>query len=220
MTLRPTILDVEEASMWLGGSRWTNDVARIEVIDFAPTRRASRARRRGSDRVAARIKSQPGRRRTMGIAITLAQYLVDRGIAYDLVSHPHTVTASASATASQVTADSLAKAVVLKGGDGFMLAVLPASRHIQFEELRQLLGSNVDMASEEQIEPLFLDCEPGAVPALGTAYGLNVVVDDSLAQQPDVYFEGGDHANLVHISGMSFQKLMADARHGRFTEHA
>jgi Ala-tRNA(Pro) deacylase len=156
----------------------------------------------------------------MGIAITLAQYLVDRGIAYDLVPHPHTVTASASATASRVAADSLAKAVVLKGGDGFMLAVLPASRHIQFEELRQLLGSKVDMASEEQIEPLFLDCEPGAVPALGTAYGLNVVVDDSLAQQPDVYFEGGDHANLVHISGMSFQKLMADARHGRFTEHA
>jgi Ala-tRNA(Pro) deacylase len=153
----------------------------------------------------------------MGIAITLAQYLVDRGIAYDLVPHPHTVTASASATASRVTADSLAKAVVLKGGDGFMLAVLPASRHIQFEELRRLLGSEVGMAGEEQVETLFLDCEPGAVPALGAAYGLNVVVDDSLAQQPDVYIEGGDHANLVHISGTSFQRLMADARHGQFT---
>jgi Ala-tRNA(Pro) deacylase len=101
-----------------------------------------------------------------------------------------------------------------------MLAVLPASRHIQFEELRRLLGSHVDMASEEQIETLFLDCESGAVPALGAAYGLNVVVDDSLAQQPDVYFEGGDHANLVHISGASFQQLTADARHGRFTGHA
>ena len=70
---------------------------------------------------------------------------------------------------------------------------------------------------EEQVETLFLDCEPGSVPALGAAYGLNVVVDDSLAQQPDIYFEGGDHANLVHISGTSFQKLMKDARHGRFT---
>jgi Ala-tRNA(Pro) deacylase len=69
----------------------------------------------------------------------------------------------------------------------------------------------------KQVETLFLDCEPGAVPALGRAYGLNVVVDDSLAQEPDVYFEAGDHASLVHISGPSFQKLMADARHGRFT---
>ena len=152
----------------------------------------------------------------MGIAITLAQYLIDGGIEYDLVPHPHTQTASASAVASHVLADSFAKAVVLKGGDGFMLAVLPASRHIQFDELRRLLGTEVDMANEEQIGTLFIDCEPGSVPALGAAYGLNVVVDDSLAQQPDIYFEGGDHANLVHVSGTSFQKLMTDARHGRF----
>jgi Ala-tRNA(Pro) deacylase len=155
-------------------------------------------------------------RQTMGIAITLAQYLVNGGIEYDLVPHPHTETASASAAASQVPADSVAKAVVLKSRDGFMLAVVPASRHIQFDELQRLLGSEVGMANEEQIETLFIDCEPGSVPALGAAYGLNVVVDDSLAQQPDIYFDGGDHANLIHVSGTSFQKLMTDARHGRF----
>ncbi len=76
------------------------------------------------------------------------------------------------------------------------------------------------MANEEQIETLFIDCEPGSVPALGAAYGLNVIVDDSLAQQPDIYFEGGDHANLVHVSGSSFQKLMADSKRGRFTGRA
>ncbi|MGO9056821.1 MAG: YbaK/EbsC family protein [Candidatus Binataceae bacterium] len=70
-------------------------------------------------------------------------------------------------------------------------SVLPASRHIQFDELQRLLGSEVGMANEEQIETLFIDCEPGSVPALGAAYGLNVIVDDSLAQQPDIYFEGG-----------------------------
>jgi Ala-tRNA(Pro) deacylase len=70
--------------------------------------------------------------------------------------------------------------VVLKGGDGFLVAVLPASRHIKFGELRELLGRDVDMANEEQIETLFVDCEPGAVPPLGAAYGLKVMVDDSL----------------------------------------
>jgi Ala-tRNA(Pro) deacylase len=62
----------------------------------------------------------------MGIAITLAQYLVDRRVAYDLVPHPRTVTALASAAASRVPANSLAKGIVLKGGDGFILAVVPA----------------------------------------------------------------------------------------------
>ena len=156
----------------------------------------------------------------MGIAITLAQYLLDCDVAYELVPHPHTETAMASAAASGMPADSVVKAVVLKGRDGFMLALLPASRHIQFDELGRLLGDDVNIASEEQVETLFLDCEPGSVPALGAAYGLNVVMDDSLAQQPDLYLEGGDHAHLVHISGTSFQKLMEDARHGRFTGRA
>ena len=154
----------------------------------------------------------------MGIAITLAQYLLDRNVPYELVPHPHTETALASAAASGLPSDRVVKAVVLKGTAGFMLALLPASRHIQFDKLQQLLGDEVNIAGEEQVETLFLDCEPGSVPALGAAYGLGVIVDDSLAEQPDLYVEGGDHANLVHISGRSFQQLTRDARHGRFTD--
>ena len=153
----------------------------------------------------------------MGIAAILEQYLTDHAVAYELVPHPHTETASASAAAAHVAADCFAKAVVIKGGDGFMVAVLPASRHIRFEELRRLLADDVGMANEEQIETLFLDCEPGAVPAVGAAYVLGVIIDDSLARQPDIYFESGDHANLVHVSGTTFQKLMANARRGQFT---
>jgi Ala-tRNA(Pro) deacylase len=142
----------------------------------------------------------------MGIAIALARYLAERGVRYNVIEHPHTETAAQSA-----------KAVVLKGGDGFMLAVLPASRHIQFGELRKELGRDVDIANEEQIETLFLDCDAGAVPALGAAYGLKVIVDDSLADQPEIYLEGGDHSSLVQISGAAFRELLADALHARFT---
>ncbi len=78
----------------------------------------------------------------------------------------------------------------------------------------------MDLAKEEEIDTLFTDCEPGAVPALGAAYGLKVVVDDGLAEEPDVYFEAGDHASLVHVTGVIFCKLMAEAEHGRFAEHA
>jgi len=152
----------------------------------------------------------------MSIATTLAQYLVDHNVAYDLVQHPHTETASGSAAASGVPANRVVKAVVLKGDDGFMIALVPASDHIRFDELRNVLGKDVDLANEEQVETLFLDCEPGSVPALGAAYGLNVVMDDSLTEPPEVYFESGDHANLVHISGETFRELMMGARHGRF----
>ena len=154
----------------------------------------------------------------MGIAIALARYLDERGVKYDVVEHSHTATALESARTSHVSLDRLAKAVVLKGDDGFLVAVLPASGHIQFGQLCKQLGVELDMASEEQIESLFYDCEPGAVPALGDAYGLKVIVDDSLASEPEIYLEGGDHASLVHVSGSAFRELMAGARHARFTE--
>ena len=154
----------------------------------------------------------------MGIAIALARYLDERGVKYDVVEHSHTATALESARTSHISLDRLAKAVVLKGDDGFLVAVLPASGHIQFGQLCKQLGAEVDMASEEQIESIFHDCEPGAVPALGDAYGLKVIVDDSLASEPEIYLEGGDHASLVHVSGRAFQELMAGARHAHFTE--
>jgi Ala-tRNA(Pro) deacylase len=156
----------------------------------------------------------------MGLAITLAQYLLDRGVAYDLVPHPHTETARASAATSGVPADNVVKSVVLKAGHGFLLALLPASRHINFDQLSRLLGTEVDIAGEEQIEPLFVDCEPGSVPALGAPYGLDVVVDDSLDRQRELYLEGGDHSHLVHVSGASFRELMQHARHGHFTSQS
>jgi len=156
----------------------------------------------------------------MAIAIGLAQYLAERGVPYDVIEHPHTETASQSAEASRIPPDRIAKAVVLKGGDGFMLAVLPASRHIQFGQLRKQLGHDVDIANEEQIETLFLDCESGAVPALGAAYGLKAIVDESLANQPEIYIEGGDHSSLVHISGTIFRELLSDARYAGFAEPA
>jgi Ala-tRNA(Pro) deacylase len=121
----------------------------------------------------------------MSIAVTLARYLTQQGVPYDVVQHPHTVTASESAKASHVPIDRLAKAVVLKGEDGYMLAVLPASGHIQFGDLRRQLGTDVAMANEDQVEALFRDCERGAVPALGAAYGLKVIVDESLVKEPE-----------------------------------
>ena len=154
----------------------------------------------------------------MSIAVTLARYLTEQGVTYDVVQHPQTVTASESAKASHIPIDRLAKAVVLKAEDDYMLAVLPASCHIQFGDLRRQLGTDVAMASEDQVEALFRDCDPGAVPALGAAYGLKVVVDDSLAKEPDIYLEGGDHASLVHLSGTTFAKLLANARHAHFAE--
>ena len=155
----------------------------------------------------------------MAIAMTLQQYFTDNGITYETLSHPYTTSAAKTAQASHVPGDRIAKAVVVKGGEDYLLAVLPASHHIMFGNLGELLERPVDLATEEEVESLFSDCELGAIPPIGKAYGLDVVLDESLSGDDDFYFEGGDHATLVKVSAAEFGKLMENARQGRFSYH-
>ena len=62
----------------------------------------------------------------------------------------------------------------------------------------------------------FRDCAVGAVPPLGAAYNIPTVVEDSLLSAPEVWFEAGDHEDLVHVRGAAFLSLLAGARHGSF----
>jgi Ala-tRNA(Pro) deacylase len=155
----------------------------------------------------------------MAVAITLQQYLEDQGVEYEVLVHSHTVSASRTAQKSHVPGDQVAKAVVLKSDEGFLVAVLPASRHVDLGQLRGWLDRPVGLATESEASALFPDCALGAVPPLGAAYGVEAILDDDLAAQPEVYFEGGDHASLIHVTAAQFRDLMAGARRGQFSRH-
>jgi Ala-tRNA(Pro) deacylase len=152
----------------------------------------------------------------MTIANTVRNYLSNRGIRYEVLPHEPTSTSQQTAETSHVSGHSLAKAILLKDEKGFLLAVLPASRHIRFRELRETLERPIGLATETEAGDVFKDCALGAIPALGQAYGLDVVMDDSLAEEPVIYCEAGDHQNLLRLAGTDFQRLMQDARHGKF----
>jgi Ala-tRNA(Pro) deacylase len=155
----------------------------------------------------------------MATALTLEQYLDRNGIAYEVLPHAPTMSSLRTAEASHIPATELAKAVVLKRDRGYLLAVLPASQQLEWQALGKWFNQNVVLATEDEIAWLFPDCTPGAVPPFGEAYGIETVVDDSIAEQADIYLEGGDHATLVHMAGPAFCKLMAHAKHGRFSSH-
>jgi Ala-tRNA(Pro) deacylase len=46
-----------------------------------------------------------------------------------------------------------------------------------------------------------------------------VLVDETLLDQDEIYFEAGDHTELVHMSGQDFEALMTHAGHGYFSRH-
>lgn len=154
----------------------------------------------------------------MNIARTLQDYLAERQIAYEVLPHPRTTTSATTAQAAHLPGRSVAKAVVVEDDRGYMVAVLPATAHVQLAQLeRELHRSGLRLASEPALGKLFPDCELGAVPPLGQAYGLPTIVEEELAAQPEVFFEAGDHRHLVHVSQGEFTRLIADARCARFS---
>src|SRR5689334_12080514 len=134
----------------------------------------------------------------MGIAKHLEDYLDARGVAYEVIPHSRAVSTIASAVCAGVPSERVAKAVLLEDEAGYLLALVPASHRIQLGRLRQYLDRHLGLAPERELTALFGDCEFGAIPAAAAgAYGLPMICDDSLAEQPDIYFEGGDHRSLV-----------------------
>jgi Ala-tRNA(Pro) deacylase len=147
----------------------------------------------------------------MSMASNVRNYIDRTGIHYSVDRHPHTYTSMHTAQSAHVPADQVAKGVLLKDSIGYLLAVVPATDRVRIGKLHEQLGRDLETASEAELEYIFSDCEKGAVPALGPAYNLQTVVDPWLCEQSDVYFEGGDHEELVHLAGADFEELLEDA---------
>lgn len=150
----------------------------------------------------------------MAIARRLEWYLERTGVWFEVLPHPHSETSLQTAREARIPAERLAKPVLLEDEEGYLLAVLPATRRLDVRRLSHALHRHLELASEEEIGSLFPDCETGAMPPLGMAYQVPIVFDDALFDLPDVYFEAGDHEEVVHMGGSDFCGLLEGWQHG------
>lgn len=145
----------------------------------------------------------------MGIADTVDFALTLSEVDYQILRHQHSSTSAESAHKARVAEGEVAKAVALTDGLGPLLAVMPANRVLDLERLRSLLHRpGLEMMTEEELGRVFFDCEQGAVPPLGPDYRVPTVVDKALMRREDIYFEAGDHEELVHVDRTAFRKLL------------
>ena len=144
----------------------------------------------------------------MAISATLEDCLRSKGSQYEILNHPHSYCSIGTAEAAHIPGDRLAKTVLLGDEFGYVAAVLPSTYHLRLAALWKKTGRRLVLASENEMRELFKDCEVGAIPPICTAYGMQTYLDESLTQQPDVYFEGGDHEALIHMRTEQFLSLM------------
>ena len=153
----------------------------------------------------------------MAIADIVKKFMAQKSVDYELVTHPHTGSSHETAEASHVREDHIAKAVIVRDFSGYAMVVVPASNYVEMKHVRKELDRDLELVDEDELAPLFADCEPGAVPPLGLAYDIETFLDEALTTLANVYFEAGDHEHLVHVSGEDFKHLLSGVRRGHYS---
>lgn len=154
----------------------------------------------------------------MATATTLKSFLATHDARFEILNHPRQIEATRIAQSAHIAGKKLAKGVLLTNSGENLLAVVPSTHNVNLDKISQLFGKRLKLASEKTITSTFPDCDKGAIPACGTAYGLDVFMDDRLMDREDIYFEAGDHESLVHVSCSEFSRLMPGMAHGNFAE--
>ncbi len=156
----------------------------------------------------------------MATANWVRDELERKGFAYEELHHTDAWTAQELAQREHVSGHRVAKVVgVLADGQPVEL-ILPASRRVMLDRVRQLLGANeIRLATEQELQEVFPDCELGAIPALRHWRGVNVVMDGNLVGNGDILILGGTHRDAIR---MRFDDwfTMVDPRVEEFSEPA
>ncbi len=138
----------------------------------------------------------------------LRAYLSANGVRYAVLRHAEKFTAQELAAAEHIPGREQAKVVILRSGSEFLMAVLPALYHVDFERARAATGKqDLELADEYEFARVFRDCEPGAMPPLGNLYGLPVWVDESLARDEYIVFNACSHSEAIRMKYSDFARL-------------
>ena len=145
----------------------------------------------------------------MPILSKLREFLDANRVAYEVRSHAQAFTAQEVAAAQHVPGREVAKVVMVRAGDDYLMAVLPATHRVHLEKLAKAAGkASLRLATEDEFAGLFPQCQPGAMPPFGNLYGLPVCVDESLTRDEKIVFNAGNHEQTVRMAYADFARLV------------
>jgi Ala-tRNA(Pro) deacylase len=145
----------------------------------------------------------------MTVLRRLKAYLDENEVKYEVLVHPETYRAPATAEALHVPGKEMAKVVMLKDGGDDLMAVLPSTFKLDLHRLREVLSSQtIRLATEEEMAQVFPDCEVGMMPPFGNLYGLDVLVDGVLTEDEEIVFPAGTAREAIKMGYDDFEELV------------
>ena len=116
---------------------------------------------------------QPGGASHVPCSTLSSPILSDRHVSYTTQRHPRRLRVWGRRIVRISTKDCPREIGLLNDDRGFLLAVLPASRRLELDRVRNELGRALHLSPEDEMAQLFPDCEVGAVPPLAPLWTRN-----------------------------------------------
>ncbi|MEK6641331.1 MAG: YbaK/EbsC family protein, partial [Nitrospirota bacterium] len=141
----------------------------------------------------------------MPILKRLQSYLDANKIPYEVVNHSKAYTAHDVAHTLDVAGKLVAKVVVVKADQYFVMTVLPSTWRVDLKRLQDILEvRDVRLATEAEMGNLFPDCQVGTMPPFGNLYGVEVYVDQLLTEDESIVFEAGTYVGAIKLRYKNF----------------
>ena len=138
----------------------------------------------------------------------IRDFLKSQQVRFEEFLHAPSHSAMHLAGSVHVPGRSVAKSVLVRSGETFTLAVLPATHRVDLGRLSEVLGvDGLRIATEAEVEVIFADCETGALPPFGRLYGLTTVLDASLSAVAEVVFVGNTRHEGVRMRYKDYERV-------------
>jgi Ala-tRNA(Pro) deacylase len=142
-------------------------------------------------------------------AAKLKEFLDRNAVRYKTITHSKAFTAQEVAASAHVPGREMAKTVIVRLDGAMAMAVLPTSRRVDLDELREATGAKrVSLCNEHEFRNTFPGCEVGAMPPFGNLYGLEVYVAEDLREDEEIAFNAGSHTELIRMRYEDFERLV------------
>ena len=141
----------------------------------------------------------------------LKDFLDAQGIKYVSILHSPAYTAQEVAESAHISGKIMAKTIIIDIDGKIGMAVLPANHVIDIHAFESEFGlgdGTVRIASEEEFEAMFPNCEVGAMPPFGNLYGMDAFIDSSLTSLEEIAFNAGSHAELIQLTVSDYLELV------------
>jgi Ala-tRNA(Pro) deacylase len=140
----------------------------------------------------------------------VVEFLAKHNVRFESLPHLVTYDAQHLAQMLHVPGREVAKTVLLRanGGYRYLVAVLPATKKIDFAKASAALGgSKIRLATEAEVAEHCPDCEIGVLPPFGSQYGMVTLVDESLTKDEEIVFEGNTHHDAIRMKFADFRRI-------------